>query len=77
MLVWKKREERSETGGREMKGERWRCGGDICPGGGRMRQQSRGRYPAPPPSMNRHYVPKSVLPVTSWLLNNGTALGVT
>lgn len=36
-----------------------------------------GRFPAPPLSMNRHYVPKSVLPVTSWLLNNETALGTT
>lgn len=34
-------------------------------------------FPAPPLSMNRRYVPKSVLPVTSWLLNNGTALGAT
>lgn len=34
-------------------------------------------FTAPPLSMNRRYVPKSVLPVTSWLLNNGTALGAT
>lgn len=32
---------------------------------------------APPLPMNRRYVPKSVLPVTSRLLNNGAALGVT
>ena len=36
-----------------------------------------GRSPAPPPSMNRRYVPKSVLTVTSWLLNNETAVGAT
>lgn len=36
-----------------------------------------GRSLVPPLSMNRRYVPKSVLPVTSWLLNNGTALGFT
>lgn len=35
-----------------------------------------GRLPAPPLSMNRRYVPKSVLPVTSWLLNNEAAVGV-
>lgn len=33
--------------------------------------------PALPPSMNRRDVPESVLPVTSWLLNNGAALGAT
>lgn len=36
-----------------------------------------GRFPAPPLSMNSCYVPKSVLPVTSLLLNNEKALGAT
>lgn len=50
-------------------------GGDkVWPdGGGRMRRTAG----APPLPMNRRYVPKSVLPVTSRLLNNEAALGVT
>lgn len=51
-----------KPGGGEGKGGR--CGKTPPPiRSGQHRE--RGRHPAPPPSMNRRYVPKGVLPVTS------------
>ena len=75
------KEERCEHADeREMKGEWQRCRKTSV-----LREEGQelgsmgnvGRFPVPPLSMNRRYVPKSVLPVTSWLLNNGEALGAT
>lgn len=51
-----------KPGGRDRKGGR--CGKTPPPISSRQ-QRELGRHPAPPPSMNRHYVPKGVLPVTS------------
>lgn len=74
----------AQTGGAEgeLGGERKkrRAGGNTrackVSAGRRLLRREPGRHPAPPPSMNRPYVPESVLPVTSALLNNEAAPGV-
>lgn len=73
----RERKRKSRVKEERMAEKRKVSGGDeVWPdGGGRMRRA--GGVGAPPLPMNRRYVPKSVLPVTSRLLNNGAALGVT
>lgn len=51
-----------KPGGRERKGG---CCGKTPPPIRSRQRRELGRHPAPPPSMNRRYVPKGVLPVTS------------